>query len=181
MDNVVSLQASIHRGHMPEGGLCIWDWKRGVRVAVSAVLPKYPPSGQALNRAAPLQTQSSKLDEVIESFSFLAKDVYVTATVNEETSDMFLNMHVCSCASSEAAEDDATDEHFPPADLRLELHAYRERARLRAAPDPPRRPRAARGRQPAGDDEPPTRSGAGHASRPAAVRRGRGPDANVRP
>lgn len=35
MDNVVSLQASIHRGHLPEGGLCIWDWKRGVRVAVS--------------------------------------------------------------------------------------------------------------------------------------------------
>lgn len=36
MDNVVSLQASIHRGHLPEGGLCIWDWKRGVRVAVRA-------------------------------------------------------------------------------------------------------------------------------------------------
>lgn len=42
----------------------------------------------------PPQTQSSTLDEVIESFSFLAKDVYVTATVNEETSDMFLNMLV---------------------------------------------------------------------------------------
>jgi hypothetical protein len=99
MDNVVSLQASIHRTHIPEGGLCIWDWKRGVRVAVSLCLCRS--SSVACNSPLTLfsldvlpQVQPSTLEEVIESFSFLAKDVYVTAQLNEETSDLSLNLHV---------------------------------------------------------------------------------------
>jgi hypothetical protein len=92
--------------------------------------------------ASPRQTQSSKLDEVIESFSFLAKDVYVTATVNEETSDMFLNMHVRAGPPliTPGAVDGVADIPPPSADVRLELYAFRKLARLCSAADPVGRP-----------------------------------------
>jgi hypothetical protein len=39
MDDMVYLHASTAGGGSPEGGIGIWDWKRGVAVSVCAHLP----------------------------------------------------------------------------------------------------------------------------------------------